>query len=199
MKTNKTNISIIKDYLYGVRPVIVSGYKAPTPVIKDGESWVDSAGNKKIKQGGFLSTVNEKTNLNRSIISSEKSKCGQVNKWGTPADQKFYSKTGMCYDCVITLETKLRALGIYDLYEKYKLTSNELTFIKMLKEKIQESIDYLTNDDGKLEVLCNGEGFIEKFVGKNDSGLLEVAKKDLIEADSRIKLLEKEYKKLKRY
>jgi hypothetical protein len=83
----------------------------------------------------------------------------------------------------------LRVLGIYDSYEKYKLASNELGATKDLKAKIKETIKYFESGDTDVKMLCNSEGFTERWKTNNADQILADAKKDLNEARRRIDAL----------
>ena len=95
----------------------------------------------------------------------------------------------MCEDCLIEYETKLRVLGIYNHYETYKVASNELGATKDLRSKVEETIKYFTSGDTDVKMLCNGEGFTERWKTTNAEEIVENAKNDLAEADRRIEAL----------
>ena len=111
-------------------------------------------------------------------------------KWGTKADRLFFRKTGMCEECIINYETKLRIIGIYTDYEQYKLASNELGATKDMVSKIQDAIKYFGSGDTDVTMLCNSEGFTERWKTTNASQIVENAKKDLEEAHHRVEVLE---------
>jgi leucyl aminopeptidase len=65
---------------------------------------------------------------------------------------------GMCYDCVIEMEHKLRVTGKYEEYEQQKIRENKKAWLKQaeedvkaLKEAFTQSHQYVTNADGVLE------------------------------------------------
>jgi hypothetical protein len=195
----KNNIEIIKDYLAGERPVSVFGYTgkkyAPRAV---GEHWTDPKGQEWEQLASGPRKVNRVANIVREAIGVQKCRCGQDIKWGNKRDRLFYNKTGLCEGCLIDYETKLHVLGIYPDYEKYKLASNELGATKDLKEKIKETIKYFTGNDTDVTMLCNSEGFMERWKTTNKDQILSDAKKDLKEARRRIEALTKirdEFKK----
>jgi hypothetical protein len=103
----------------------------------------------------------------------------------------------MCEACLIDYETKLRIVGIYPDYETYKMASNELGAMKEFKSKIDEAIKYFTGNDTDVKMLCNSEGFTERWKTTNKDEILTNAQKDLIEVNRRIEALAKirdEYK-----
>lgn len=193
----KTNLQIVSDYLSGTRPFVTVGY-VPKPVErKDGEEWVDTQGLKWVQRHGYKTRVNEQANMIREA-SQTKCSCGQDIKFGNRLDEKFFIKTGKCFDCIIKEETELRILGVYSHYENYKMLSNYLGFLEDVKQKIEDSIKYFETETGTLEVLCNGEGFIEKFKGMDVSGLLETARKDLAEITTAIEKVTADKNKAKK-
>lgn len=186
MKIKKSNIEILQNYVDGTRPFISVGYTPPTKLRKEGERWEDVNGTKWEQKNGYKVQIHEQANFIRKV-SAQKCSCGQDIRYGNRFDEKFFSKTGKCYDCVIKEETELRILGVYHHYENYKLLSNYLGYLKDVRQKISDSIQYFEREDGKLKVLCNGEGFLENFTGLNTKELLDAAKKDLEKVNAVIK------------
>lgn len=178
MYKGKSNIDIVKNYLAGERPFVQVGYSGEHKDRKVGDQWTDGQGVTWEKKAWGIVRVNKQADSIREMLQ-QKCKCGQVIRWGTKRDELFFQKTGLCENCLIQHETELRILGVYPAYERYKLLSNELGFIEDAKEKLEETIDYIKKDDGVLNVLCNSEGFIEKFEGKNVDGFLKQVKDDL--------------------
>jgi leucyl aminopeptidase len=73
-------------------------------------------------------------------------------------DKKMQTIHGMCYDCVIEMEHKLRVTGKYEEYEQQKIRENKKAWLKQaeedvkaLKEAFTQSHQYVTNADGVLE------------------------------------------------
>lgn len=186
----KSNIEIVKDYLAGERPFIRVGYTGEEYVKRAvGERWTDKSGQEWEQKASGPQKVNRVANIVREAIGVQKCHCGQEVKWGSRADRLFYMKTGLCEGCLIDYETKLRVLGIYDDYEKYKLASNELGATKDMKAKIQETIKYFESGDTDVKMLCNSEGFTERWKTTNADEILKDAKNDLKEARRRIAAL----------
>lgn len=186
----KSNIEIVKDYLAGERPFIRVGYTGEKYVKRvTGERWTDPKGQEWVQRESGPQKVNRVADIVRAAIGKETCRCGQEVKWGSRADRLFYRKTGLCETCLIDYETKLRILGIYGDYEQYKLASNELGATKDLKEKIKETIKYFESGDTDVKMLCNSEGFTERWKTTNADQILTEAKKDLMEARRRIEAL----------
>jgi len=186
----KSNIEIVKDYMAGVRPFTRVGYTGQEYVKRAvGETWTDPKGQEWVQMASGPRKVNRVANIVREAIGVQKCRCGQDIKWGSKADRLFYVRTGMCEGCLIDYETKLRVLGIYDDYETYKLSSNELGATKDLRDKIQETITYFESGDTDMTMICNSEGFTERWKTTNAEEIVQNAKADLKEANLRIDAL----------
>ena len=106
--------------------------------------------------------------------------CNADMKFGNYLDDRFYPKTGKCYDCTISFDSKLKVLGVYADYEKYKIYNSMLSEMKDFKENIIESIDFIEknpneklqffNDDGSQEFWTDDTSQMAKVLSdlKND-------------------------------
>lgn len=188
--SGKSNIDIVKDYMAGVRPFTQVGYNGDVNKYrKEGEKWTDNDGIEWQKTDGKVVKITKSQgDMIREMIR-QKCKCGQVISWGTKLDQKLFNRTGLCSNCLITYETNLRILGIYPDYESYKMLSYELGSIQEAKVQIEEIIKYFTEENGDMTMICNGEGYMERWQNTNKEQILKDAKKDLKIARKRIKQL----------
>lgn len=175
-----SNIDILKKYVAGERPFIQTGYVAPTIKRNVGDVWTDSNNKtwKKISTDAIVS-VNEQADIIRDAISKQCPTCKMVIKWGTRRDEKLFNRTGLCENCLIEYETKLRILGIYDSYEAYKMLSYELGFLKEARGKVKDVIKYFSENSGDVEMLCNSEGFTERWKCTNKDDIIKDARNDL--------------------
>ena len=62
--------------------------------------------------------------------------CNKVMK--SRLDRKFYYMIQKCHDCVVKEETKMRINGTYGEYEKNKVRENKRSYIRDLKQTIEE-------------------------------------------------------------
>lgn len=185
---NKSNIQIVKDYLAGERPFVQVGYTGKKYIKrKVGDIW-EEGGKTWIQTEHGPQTYSRIGNIVREALN-QKCKCGQEIRWGSRLDELFFRKTGMCENCLVEYETKLRILGIWHNYEMTKLTSNELAAMKDMKSKIEETIKYFNENSGDVQMLCNSEGFTERWKMNDVSKILEDANNDLIEVNVRIEKL----------
>lgn len=196
----KSNIEIVKDYLAGVRPIIQVGYTGEVNKHRnEGETWTDSKGIQwQRKDGKNVRLTKTQGDIIREAIGDITCRqCGLQYKWGSRKDGKFLFRTGLCMDCLIDYETKLRVLGIFSDYEMYKLASNELGAMKDMEAKIEETLAYFRSGDTDVKMLCNSAGFTERWKTTNVEEIITNAESDLKAARERIEALTKirdEYK-----
>jgi hypothetical protein len=138
----------------------VFGYEKAEDVTKRevGERWTDSEGKEWEQKDGFKVSVSQMDDVRQflqkmSTCHSETCETKQYSK----ADKKLIVKTGYCITCLAKFETKLKADGVFNFYEDYKITLNKLGFIRDFKQKCEDSLKSLkTNfqtvtEDGRLE------------------------------------------------
>jgi hypothetical protein len=79
--------------------------------------------------------------------------------------QKMYKIHGMCYDCVVDYEGKLRVAGLYDQYEKSMIQGGLKAFARDIEAWVMESIDqsdsYVT-EQGDVESWKNNDSDYRK-------------------------------------
>ena len=104
-------------------------------------------------------------------------------------DEKMRVIHGMCYDCVIEMEHKLRLEGKYEAYEQEKIRNNKLAWLKKaekdvehLKKAYTESHQYVTNADGLLET-WKAQMTVEEFEEKVEKEFQEFKLKFLENID----------------
>lgn len=158
----KSNISIVQDYLDGVRPFteLSMHVSEKDKYRKEGEKWTDTNGIQWQRLNGkTIRLTKTQGDIIREAIGTglDCKECGAKWKWAKDNDRKMIARTGLCYDCLIDYETKLRILGIYDSYEKYRLAMYELAHLKELKLKVTETLDYFLRTDGDVNTLPESE------------------------------------------
>ena len=179
LKTGKSNLDIVRSYLSGERAFIQVGYdpNLNNSTRKEGEEWEDGQGDKWIWKNNTKRKVSK---LGQIKIDQRCSICNADMKFGNYLDDRFYPKTGKCYDCTISFDSKLKVLGVYADYEKYKIYNSMLSEMKDFKENIIESIDFIEknpneklqffNDDGSQEFWTDDTSQMVKVLSdlKND-------------------------------
>tara|TARA_B100000900_G_C20520440_1_gene691942 strand:- start:646 stop:1197 length:552 start_codon:yes stop_codon:yes gene_type:complete len=66
-------------------------------------------------------------------------------------DDKFWRLMGHCFDCQVIIENKLRIEGKYEEWERKKILENKKSYLKDLKQ----SIDEFEKTEGKAEFFNN--------------------------------------------
>jgi hypothetical protein len=175
---NKSNISIIRDYLDGVRPFTQVGYTPKQEKKrKEGEVWTDGDGKEWIQLGStkISKVLHDTKEMTRQLCSS----CKMDIYWGgTHLDEKFFNKTGKCYNCVIEEETKMRLDGTFEKYEQTKVIKSQKSFLEELKLKVEESLAWLKNKDNVLKYM-NEDGSYDKWDDVSRDKFIEEAEQDL--------------------
>lgn len=95
--------------------------------------------------------------------------CGYI--LNTKIHQKMWKMHGKCLNCVSAEETRLRATGKYELYEKEKMIRNAISYCKDLKDKFEEGLKQTTT-----ETFIHEDGRIDKW---SIEGTLNKIKKDM--------------------
>jgi len=75
-------------------------------------------------------------------------------------NKKFWKTHGTCFDCVIKMETKLRAEGKYEEYARKKMFENAKSFFTTADKEVDIIKDAVKN---KLEFVQNAQGDVEEF------------------------------------
>lgn len=178
MARRRWKIDDIKSVLDGVNPFIQFGYDVVEPHHrKIGEKWTDVHGKTWEQKNGYRVIVNEKADAIRDMVRQKCAKCEMDIKWGNRMDRKFFSKSGMCYNCTIDHDTMLRLTGKWDTYEKKKVLSSQLSYLKDIRGQIKESINFLKTTDGKLKFVDEA-GRIETWTDNHIDVLLKGAETD---------------------
>lgn len=177
---NKSNLSIVNDYLQGNRPFTQIGWDPNLIDKKPGEIWVDSAGKTWIQHAGYKKRINKAFKINPNDTRLLCSVCGCDVKWGNHLDDKIFPKTGRCYDCNIGFETKLKHEGKFVKYEQVKIFKNQLGFCKDVKSKLEETIDHLEKSTDDI-IYINEDGSKEVWQDTTKSRVLKDAKEDYAE------------------
>jgi predicted nuclease with TOPRIM domain len=164
--------------------------------------WTDKDGVEWIQVGA--SKISKKLYDTRELTRQICSVCNRDVSWSNnPNDVKFFNKTGKCYDCVIEEEHQMRLDGTFETYEKIKVIKNQRSYLTELKQKIEESVNWLKNKSNKIEYL-NEDGTKEswtdvsreEFISEAENDLGEV-NKSLVLCNVSIEMLETELNELK--
>ena len=178
MSRRRWKMEDIKTVVEGENPFKQFGYDVAEPhKRKVGEKWTDARGKTWEQRNGYRAIVNEKADSIRELVRQRCSLCKKDIRWGTRLDKQFFPKSDMCYDCTIDHDTMLRLSGKWENYEKRKVISYQLSYLRDIRSQIQESIDYLSSTDGKMHFV-DEMGGIETWTNTQIDVLLSGAKGD---------------------
>jgi len=139
-----------------------------------GDKWFDADGNEWEQKNGYKIKLGKEwqQELHQYLNTfqncpKETCTCGMPKR----LDQKMKKIHGMCFDCVVEMEHKIRLEGKWDQYEKTKLKQNALAWLKEAekdKNLVAEELSRMefTNDFGdneKWKTPFNKEEMLEKI------------------------------------
>jgi hypothetical protein len=144
-----------------------NGEGGPAPVRAVGERWFDSDGNEWEQKNGFASKLGKEWQQElHSYLNSfrncpkETCTCEFPNRF----DKKMKSIHGMCFDCVIDMEHKLRLQGNYKEYEQEKMKQNALAWLQQAERDKDAVIEELT----KTLTFVTADGDVETWKNNTD-------------------------------
>lgn len=126
----------------------VFGYEKETEQKREvGERWTDSDGKEWEQREGYKIAVGQMDDVREYLkqlttCKSDECKTSEYSR----ADKKMVVRTGYCVDCIQKLEQKLKDDGTYPFYEDYKITCNKIGWLRDYKQKIEDSLKFLTKD-----------------------------------------------------
>jgi hypothetical protein len=126
-----------------------------------GDRWFDDDGNEWEQKNGYKIKLGKEwqQELHEYLTSfpncqKEKCTCSMPKK----IDEKMRGIHGMCFDCVVSMEHKIRLEGKWDEYEKRKVKENALSWLK----DAERDKDMIASELSKLE-FTNDFGDNEKW------------------------------------
>lgn len=131
-----------------------------------GDKWTDADGNEWQQQDGYSVKLGKEwqqhlhAGLN-TFPNCQKETCTCVFPTVTKLDRKMQFLKGLCFDCVVTMEHKVRLAGKWDEYEAGRLMDNALAWLKEAEADKNIIADELTrlefhNDFGDTETWSTG-------------------------------------------
>jgi hypothetical protein len=147
---------------YGDKTVTQAGYTKETVEHKEGDVWEENGKQWTIKNG-LKQNITRLDNIKKSlIIPLTCPNCSKPMK-NDILNKKMWPIHKMCFDCVITMETKLKREGKFEEYERNMTRKGIETYIKELEEALLE-LSLSTTED---ESIVTESGDIEHWVGGN--------------------------------
>lgn len=129
-----------------------------------GERWADSDGNEWEQRDGYAIKLGKDWQQELHSYLNEFKNCPKETCTCTlpkKLDRKMNSIHGMCFDCVVDMEHKLKIAGKYKEYEKEKIKQNALAWIAQAEKDKDSIIEELIQS--KFEFV-NSNGLVEKWV-----------------------------------
>jgi hypothetical protein len=126
----------------------VFGYEKETEQKREvGDRWTDSDGKEWEQKEGYRASVNTFDDVREYLkkLTTCKSESCKTEKYSW-ADKKLISRAGYCVDCNNEYESKLKLDGTYPFYEDYKITCNKIGWLRDYKQKMEDSLKYVTTD-----------------------------------------------------
>lgn len=160
-----------------------------------GDHWFDSDGNEWEQKNGYKIKLGKvwQQELHEYLNSfpncpKESCTCGMPKR----LDQKMKKIHGMCFDCVVKMEHKIRLEGKWDEYEKTKLKENAMAWLS----EAERDKNLIVEELSRLE-FANEFGDVEKWDTKiNKEELLSKIENEFEEFKTNfIEKLEKDLEK----
>jgi hypothetical protein len=147
---------------YGDKTVTQAGYTKETIEHKEGDIWEENGKQWTIKNS-LKQNITRLDNIKKSLmIPLTCPNCSKPMKNDT-LNKKMWPIHKMCFDCVITMETKLKREGKFEEYERNMTKKGIETYIKELEEALLE-LSLSTTED---QSIVTESGDIENWVGGN--------------------------------
>lgn len=148
--------------------------KEETITRKIGDRWFDEDGNEWEQKNGYKVKLGKEWQQELHDYLNTFPNCRKENctcMFPKKIDEKMRRIHGMCFDCVVEMEHKIRLEGKWDEYEKRKVKENALAWLKEAekdKDAIANELSRLefTNDFGdneKWKTPFNKEEMLEKI------------------------------------
>jgi len=122
-KESKRQNEVLKDLLAGKeheKSYVQVGYEGKAPENKGGET-----------REGKMTEIMKSVRMPWFCPSCKKAMKKKL-------DNKFWRIMGHCFDCQVEMENKLRISGEYEQYAKKKINDNKKSYLKDLKQSIDE-------------------------------------------------------------
>ncbi len=192
----KSNLDIVRDYVDGNRPFVQVGYDSnlENNKRKEGEQWEDAQGRKWVWKNGSKRRVPKRASI---VVEQRCKNCNMDVRWGSYLDDRTWPKSGLCYDCFVDEETRLKKLGIWDTYNKIRELKNVKSALLDYKNKFEEAKKWLDNNEGKSVEFFQEDGEVERWSGVSDtSQIRENLESDLKAVYERLKNIDGEISEL---
>lgn len=164
---NNFNVESLKDMVQGkhtsqTKIQVSVGEYNPTVTRKVGDTWTDSEGVQWEQKEGYAARIESewRKEVREQLYSfpncrKESCTCFKPNRF----DKKMRTIHGMCFDCVIDMEHKLKLEGKYKEYEKEKMKQNALAWLREAEADKDAIIEEMT----RSMTFVTADGDVEKW------------------------------------
>lgn len=165
---------------YGEKTTIQVGYSKKAEDHVEGDIWEESGKSWTIKDGIKQSFT--KMDAVKKALRMPMCCPNCHNKMKHRYDSKFYFIHKMCFDCVIKMETRLRAEGKFEEYSTNFQVKNAISYINEARIFVN---DYSNTSQ---DIYYSEEGEKQTFVGGSaEKSVVEVWNKELDEMETELK------------
>lgn len=137
-----------------------------------GDKWLDSDGNEWEQKEGYKIKLGKTWQQELHSYLKDFPNCSKETctcEFPKRLDEKMRAIHGMCFDCVIAMEHKIKLEGKWDDYEKGKIKANAYAWLK----EAEADKDLIASELSKAE-FTNDFGDLEKWdVGKTKEQILQ--------------------------
>lgn len=138
---------------YGDKTRIQAGYEKQKENHQEGDVWEENGKTWTLKNGIKQSITKFDTFKKLTVLPLSCPKCNKAMK-ASSINKKMYSIHGMCFECVLKMEIKLREKGLFEEYEKKFMNANKNSMVDDLEIALNAWVDdketYVT-EQGDIE------------------------------------------------
>ena len=117
---------------FGDKTATQSGYTRQIVEHKEGEVWEEDGKQWTVKNG-LKQNITRFDNIKKSLILPITCPKCDSHMTNHPINKKMWPIHGMCFDCVIKMETELKRDGKWDAYQRNITKSSTQTLIKEME------------------------------------------------------------------
>jgi hypothetical protein len=143
----------------GDKTQVLGGYEKTQEVHKEGDTWEED-GKKWTIRNGIKQSITKLDKFKKILHfplccpkCTKPMKANEVNK-------KIYSIHGMCLDCSIEMESKLKLEGKYEEYERNIINNNKNASLEEFERALESWLvekDTFVSEDGDIENWSGGD------------------------------------------
>ena len=161
MSKKLKNVKAVKEMVAGThksQTKTTVGFGETKTIVKRevGDRWTDDSGNVWEQKKGYKVKLGKLSELRKELNTFPNCK-KEICTCTNPKRNDIKMKTihGMCFDCVIEMEHKLKIEGKYEEYEREKILANMKSWLKgaeVEKEALKTALKAkFVNEDGSIE------------------------------------------------